>query len=42
MHDPNAAFEDDALVHLIRRITHVSVETVRLVESLPPLGLPDA
>ena len=40
-HDPNAAFDDDELLALIRRVTHVSVETVRIVEALPDLGLPD-
>ncbi|MEL7361918.1 MAG: type ISP restriction/modification enzyme, partial [Bacteroidota bacterium] len=39
-HDPNASFAGDALVDLVRRVTTVSVETVRLVEALPPLGLP--
>ncbi len=41
-HDPNPAFADDELVALIRRVTHVSVETVRIVEALPELGLPEA
>lgn len=41
-HDPNAAFAGDELLQLIRRVTHVSVETVRIVESLPDLGLPEA
>ena len=40
VHDPNAAFEGDEIVSLIRRVTHVSVETVRIVEGLPGLGLP--
>lgn len=39
-HDPNAAFDGDALVDLVRRVTTVSVETVQIVEALPPLGLP--
>ena len=40
-HDPNALFEGDEVVRLIRRVTHVSVETVRIVEALPELGLPE-
>ena len=39
-HDPNAAFQDDEVVRLIRRVTHVSTETVQVVEALPELGLP--
>lgn len=40
-HDPNASFQDGEIVDLIRRVTHVSVETVRIVEGLPGLGLPE-
>ena len=40
VHDPNAAFAGDEVVGLVRRVTHVSVETVRIVEGLPELGLP--
>ena len=40
-HVPNAAFaRGEDLVSLIRRVTHVSVETVGIVEALPGLGLP--
>ena len=42
VHDPNAAFSGDEIVHLVQRVTHVSVETVRIVEGLPDLGLPEA
>ena len=42
VHDPNAAFAGDEIVGLVRRVTHVSVETVRIVEGLPGLGLPAA
>ena len=41
VHDSNVAFSGDEIVSLIRRVTHVSVETVRIVEGLPDLGLPD-
>ena len=41
VHDPNAAFEGDALLSLVKRVTTVAVETVRIVEGLPGLGLPD-
>ncbi|MCY4542907.1 MAG: hypothetical protein OXB95_11050, partial [Rhodobacteraceae bacterium] len=37
LNDPNAWFKDPFdLVRAFRRITHVSVETVRIVKSLPP------
>ncbi|MEM1055329.1 MAG: type ISP restriction/modification enzyme [Bacteroidota bacterium] len=41
VHDPNAAFAGDEIVGLVRRVTQVSVETVRVVEGLPGLGLPE-
>jgi predicted helicase len=34
VHDPNPAFPDDALIRHLRRITHLSVETVGVVEEL--------
>ena len=39
-HDPNAAFSGDEVVSLVKRVTHVSVESTRIVEALPDLGLP--
>lgn len=41
VHGPNAAFSGDEIVSMIERVTHVSVETVRLVEGLPGPGLPE-
>jgi predicted helicase len=38
-HDPNAAFEGDGLVRLIRQVTHMSVETVGVVEGLGKMPL---
>ncbi len=39
-HDPNRYSDDPAyIVHLIERVTHVSVETMRLLDALPPLGV---
>ena len=51
VHDPNvaggasslgggAAGPGGAVAALVRRVTHVSVETVRIVDALPDLGLP--
>jgi len=40
--DPNRADDPSYIVRLLGRVTHVSVETVRLVGSLPPLGLSEA
>ena len=49
VHDPNtagsslgggAAGPGGAVAALVRRVTHVSVETVRIVAALPDLGLP--
>ncbi len=40
--DPNRADEPEYIVRLVKRIVTVSVETVRLVGALPPLGLADA
>ncbi len=34
IHDPNTAFEDDGLIRLLKRVTHISVETVRVVKGL--------
>ena len=41
-HDPNTAFQGDEIAALVRRVTTVAVETVRIVEALPALGLPEA
>lgn len=38
--DPNRAGDPSYIVRLLGRVTTVSVETVRIVEALPPLGLP--
>ena len=39
--DPNRADDPSYIVRLLGQVTHVSVETVRLVEALPALGLPE-
>ncbi len=39
--DPNRADDPEYIVRLVRRVVTVSVETVRIVASLPPLVLPD-
>ena len=38
--DPNRDDEEEYIANLLARIVTVSVETVRLVKSLPDLGLP--
>jgi len=38
--DPNRRDDPEYIVRLIGRVVTVSVETVQIVESLPPLGLP--
>ena len=38
--DPNRADDPEYSVRLVRRVVTVSVETARLVASLPPLALP--
>jgi len=38
--DPNRADDPEYIVRLVRRVVTVSVETVQLVTSLPPLALP--
>jgi predicted helicase len=38
--DPNRRDDPEYIVRLIGRVVTVSVETVKVVESLPPLGLP--
>ena len=38
--DPNRADAPEYIVRLVRRVVTVSVETVQLVTSLPPLALP--
>jgi predicted helicase len=39
-HDPNDPNDEWHIVDLVKRVTTVSVETVDLVNDLPPLGLP--
>lgn len=39
VNDPNRADDPSAIVRLIRQVVHVSVETVKEVESLPELGV---
>lgn len=39
VNDPNRADDPRAIVRLIRQVVHVSVETVKEVESLPELGV---
>ena len=39
--DPNRADDPSYIVRLLGQVAHVSVETVRLVEALPTLGLPE-
>lgn len=41
VHDPAAAYPEDEVAALVRRVTHVSVETARIVAGLPGLGVPD-
>jgi Predicted helicase len=40
-HDPNDPEDKWHIVDLVKRVTTVSVETVDLVNDLPPLGLPE-
>ena len=40
--DPNDPADPTRIARLVRQVTHVSVETARIVAALPPLGLPDA
>jgi predicted helicase len=39
--DPNRADDPQYIVRLIGQVTTVSLETVKIVRALPPLGLPD-
>ncbi len=40
--DPNRADEPDYIARLVGRVVTVSVETVKLIAALPPLGIQDA
>ncbi len=40
--DPNRADDPEYIVRLVRRVITVSVETVKIVQSLPPLTLSPA
>jgi predicted helicase len=41
VNDPNREDDPRAILRLLGQVIHVSVETVRIIESLPDLGLPE-